>query len=86
MTLTAGSIVFMGLETGFLGVFAAPFLYLGCLLGWMIKGDNFASDQEFLRFGFAMSVPINAVIGVLLGVMVGLIKSRVARLKAIRAG
>ncbi len=77
-TLAMGGILATGAELGSLEAFATPFLYLGCLIGWMIKGDNFASSHEFLWFGFELSIAINTVLGVLLGVII----ARFGRLRA----
>ncbi len=79
-TLAMGGILAAGAEFGSLEAFATPFLYLGCLIGWMIKGDNFASSQEFLWFGFKLSIAINTALGVLLGVII----ARFGRLRAMR--
>ncbi len=84
LTLGAGAIVAMEIKTGPLVYFAHPLLWLGCLAGWMMKGDNFANEHEFLRFGFAMSVPINAILGVLLGAIIALARARFGRLRRLR--
>ena len=85
-TLAMGALLGTGIESESLEAYATPFLYPGCFLAWMIGGDNFASSQEFLWFGFQLSIPINTVLGVLLGVMIKLIGTRFWRLRAMSGG
>ena len=45
-------------------------LYPGSMVAWLQKGDNFRSSREFLASAIAWSVPINALAGAVIGVLV----------------
>ena len=46
-----------------------PFLWPGSMMGWLIKGDNFNSEKEFLAYGIFFSSILNAIFGALLGML-----------------
>lgn len=44
-------------------------LFPGSWVAWVYKGDNYRSGHEFLLHATAFGVPLNALIGAVLGVL-----------------
>ena len=74
VTVLAGVPAIMGVESQMFELLAAPFLYPGSLAAWLIKGDDFRSIEEFVRFAVGMSFPTNALFGLVLGIVVGSVR------------
>lgn len=51
-------------------------LFPGSMAAWAYKGDNYTSSAEFLRYTIAMGIPLNALAGAILGVLVAWIRHR----------
>lgn len=51
-------------------------LFPGSMAAWLYKGDNFASSREFLTASIALGIPINALAGAVLGVLVRALRRR----------
>ena len=63
-----------------LGVSSIPVLeavlFPGSWVAWVYKGDNYRSGQEFLLHAIAFGVPLNAVIGAILGVLLAAVRPK----------
>lgn len=44
-------------------------LFPGSMAAWLYRGDDFGSSREFLATAIALGVPINALVGAGLGVL-----------------
>jgi hypothetical protein len=54
-------------------------LFPGSMAAWLYRGDDFGSSQEFLATAIALGVPINALVGAGLGVLMMAILHRFGR-------
>ncbi|MBT8478829.1 MAG: hypothetical protein KJO06_07935 [Gemmatimonadetes bacterium] len=59
-------------------------LFPGSMAAWLHKGDNFRSSQEFLATAIALGVPINALVGAGLGVLLMAVRRRPTNVSAPR--
>ena len=59
---------------GLMGVSRLPvaelLLFPGSMAAWAYKGDNYTSAQEFLLYSAALGVPLNALLGAFIGILV----------------
>ena len=54
-------------------------LFPGSMAAWVYKGDTFTSNQEFLAYAILLGVPINAVAGAIVGVLLAALRRRTKR-------
>ena len=65
-TAAVGAMALMGVTRLPVGEYL---LFPGSMAAWLYRGDDFASSQEFLTSAIALGVPINALAGAILGVL-----------------
>ena len=67
---------------GLMGVDSLPvaeyLLFPGSMAAWLFKGDNYRSSREFLLHALAFGIPINALIGAVLGAIANVVRNRQA--------
>ena len=63
-TVVVGAIALMGVERI---PIAEYIVFPGSMLAWLYKGDNYTSSQEFLLHAIGFGIPVNAVLGAMLG-------------------
>ena len=58
---------------------AEVLLFPGSLAAWVYKGDTYRSGHEFLLHAIAFSVPLNALVGAILGVSLAAVRQKFTR-------
>ncbi|MDH3206349.1 MAG: hypothetical protein OEO79_07045 [Gemmatimonadota bacterium] len=51
-------------------------LFPGSMAAWVYGGDTYSSGPEFLLYSVAFGVPLNAVFGAIIGMLVAALRSR----------
>lgn len=51
-------------------------LFPGSLAAWLYKGDTYGSNHEFLLHAILLGVPMNTLMGAILGVLVASVRRK----------
>ena len=75
-TAAVGVIALMGVSR----IPVAEYLLVpGSLAAWLYKGDNYTSGHQFLLHAIVFGVPMNALIGAILGALLAYLRRTAAR-------
>jgi hypothetical protein len=56
-------------------------LFPGSMAAWLYKGDNYRSNYEFLLHTIAFGMPINVLLGAILGVLLASVRRMSRRIQ-----